>query len=117
MHVAAQMLLGENDFSAFRSAQCQALHARRELQAISVRRDAEVIEICVQANAFLHHMVRNIVGSLLMVGTGERPMEWIAELLAGRDRTMAGPTASARGLVFVGPLYPEKWHLPMEVSV
>ncbi|AXI83989.1 tRNA pseudouridine(38-40) synthase TruA [Xylella taiwanensis] len=117
MHAAAQMLLGENDFSAFRSAQCQALHARRELQAISVRRDDEVIEVCVQANAFLHHMVRNIVGSLILVGTGERPMEWIATLLAGRDRTMAGPTASPQGLVFVGPLYPAKWCLPTEVSL
>ncbi|HHW4678247.1 MAG TPA: tRNA pseudouridine(38-40) synthase TruA [Xylella sp.] len=117
MHAAAQMLLGENDFSAFRSAHCQALHARRELQWISVRRDGDVIEVCVQANAFLHHMVRNIVGSLILVGTGERPMEWIAELLACRDRSMAGPTASPQGLVFVGPLYAAKWCLPTDVSL
>ncbi len=116
MHEAAQALLGENDFGAFRSVQCQALHARRELQSISVRRDGEVIEICVQANAFLHHMVRNIVGSLILVGSGERPREWIAQLLAGRDRTVAGPTAPPQGLVFIGPLYPSQWALPAEVT-
>jgi tRNA pseudouridine38-40 synthase len=117
MHQAAQALLGENDFSAFRSVQCQALHARRELQWIEVRRDAEVIEISVQANAFLHHMVRNIVGSLILVGAGERPVEWIAELLAGRDRTVAGPTATPQGLVFIGPLYSADWRLPVEVTL
>lgn len=63
----------------------------------------------VQANAFLHHMVRNIVGSLLLVGRGEKPEAWIAELLAGRDRTVAGPTAPSGGLVFLGPLYPQQW--------
>jgi tRNA pseudouridine38-40 synthase len=117
MHDAAQALLGENDFSAFRSVQCQALHARRELQWIDVRRDGDLVEIGVQANAFLHHMVRNIVGSLILVGAGERPVEWIAELLAGRDRTLAGPTAPPQGLVFVGPLYPAEWRLPPEVTL
>lgn len=117
MHRAAQALLGENDFSAFRSAQCQALHARRELQAISVHRQGELVEINVQANAFLHHMVRNIVGSLLMVGAGEKPERWIGEVLAGRDRNRAGPTAPPQGLVFVGPLYPAQWQLPDEVTL
>ncbi len=116
MHEAAQALLGENDFSAFRSVQCQALHARRELQAIRVRREGEVLEVSVQANAFLHHMVRNIVGSLILVGTGEKPVTWIEQLLAGRDRTVAGPTAPPQGLVFIGPLYPAEWHLPAEVT-
>ena len=116
MHEAAQALLGENDFSAFRSAECQATHARRNLQAISVHRDGEVVELQVQANAFLHHMVRNLVGSLCLVGSGERPREWMAELLAGRDRTKAGPTAPSAGLVFVGPLYPALWQLPAEVT-
>lgn len=116
MQTAAQALLGENDFSAFRSVQCQALHARRNLQAIAVQRDGEVVEVQVQANAFLHHMVRNIVGSLILVGSGERPVDWIATLLAGRDRTVAGPTAPPQGLVFTGPLYPAEWHLPAEVT-
>ena len=109
MHRAAQPLLGEHDFNAFRSVQCQAAHARRDLQAICVRRDGEQLTVEVQANAFLHHMVRNLVGSLLMVGRGERPESWIAELLAGQDRTVAGPTAPAEGLVFEGPLYPARW--------
>ncbi len=116
MHAAAQALLGENDFGAFRSIQCQALHARRDLQAIAVQRHGEVVEVSVQANAFLHHMVRNIVGSLVLVGAGEQPVEWIAELLAGRDRTLAGPTAPPQGLVFVGPLYARQWQLPAEVT-
>lgn len=106
MHRAAQALLGENDFSAFRTVHCQAPHARRELQAITVSRDADVVTVEVQANAFLHHMVRNIVGSLLVVGRGDASEGWIAELLAGRDRTKAGPTAPSSGLVFLGPLYP-----------
>ena len=117
MHRAAQALLGENDFSSFRSIQCQALHARRELQAISVRREGEVVEVEVQANAFLHHMVRNIVGSLLLVGAGEQPEAWIAEVLAVRDRNQAGPTAPPQGLVFLGPLYPDLWQLPAEVTL
>ncbi len=116
MHAAAQALLGEHDFESFRSAQCQASHARRELQSISVTRSGDEVVMEVQANAFLHHMVRNIVGSLLPVGRGERPVEWIAELLAGRDRTQAGPTAPADGLVFVSPLYPPIWNLPAEIT-
>jgi len=117
MHRAAQALLGENDFSAFRTVHCQAPHARRDLQHIAVRRDGDIVEMEVQANAFLHHMVRNIVGSLLPVGRGDRPEGWIAELLAGRDRTVAGPTAPSAGLVFVGPRYPAECQLPAEVSL
>ena len=117
MHRAAQSLLGENDFNAFRTVHCQAPHAVRDLQAISIVRDGEQVLVEVRANAFLHHMVRNIVGSLLMVGRGERPEAWIAELLAGRDRTLAGPTAPADGLVFLGPLYPAMWNLPVEVTM
>jgi tRNA pseudouridine38-40 synthase len=116
MHEAAQALHGEHDFSAFRTVHCQAPHARRDLQAISVRREGDEVVIDVQANAFLHHMVRNIVGSLLEVGAGEQPGSWIAELLAGRDRTVAGPTAPSAGLVFLGPLYPPRWGLPAEVT-
>jgi tRNA pseudouridine38-40 synthase len=117
MHRAAQALLGEHDFSAFRTVHCQAPHARRDLQHISLRRDGDIVEMEVQANAFLHHMVRNIVGSLLLVGRGDQPEGWIAELLAGRDRTVAGPTAPSAGLVFVGPRYPVECQLPAEVSL
>ena len=116
MHAAAQSLVGEHDFSAFRTVHCQAPHARRDLQAISVARLGDEVVLEVRANAFLHHMVRNIVGSLLLVGRGERPAAWIAELLAGRDRTVAGPTAPSTGLVFLGPLYPPAHGLPDEVT-
>lgn len=117
MHRAAQTLLGENDFSAFRSSQCQATHAMRHMQAIAVRRDGEEVIVDVQANAFLHHMVRNIVGSLLLIGRGEKPESWLAELLHGRDRTVAGPTARPQGLAFIGPLYPAHWGLPAEATL
>lgn len=117
MHAAAQALPGERDFSAFRSAQCQATHARRNLQDISVTRVGDEVVVEVQANAFLHHMVRNIVGSLLMVGRGERPVAWIAELLEGCDRTVAGPTAPSAGLLFLGPRYPAECGLPAEVTL
>ncbi|QNP40376.1 tRNA pseudouridine(38-40) synthase TruA [Lysobacter solisilvae (ex Woo and Kim 2020)] len=121
MHRAAQALLGENDFSAFRTVHCQAPHARRELQDIRVSRDGDVVTVEVQANAFLHHMVRNIVGSLLVVGRGDAPEGWIAELLAGRDRTKAGPTAPSSGLVFLGPRYPaevvERFGLPAHIRL
>lgn len=116
MHRAAQALLGEQDFQSFRSAECQSAHGRRNMHALSVRRDGDVLSIDLQANAFVHHMVRNIVGSLLMVGSGERPEAWMAELLAARDRTQAGPTAPAAGLVFVGPLYDAACGLPARVT-
>jgi tRNA pseudouridine38-40 synthase len=117
MDRAARALVGEHDFSAFRTVHCQAPHPVRELQAIRVARDGDRVHVDVQANAFLHHMVRNIVGSLLPVGRGERPERWVAELLAGRDRAVAGPTAPSAGLVFEGPRYPREWGLPDDVSL
>ena len=116
MHAAAQALVGKHDFSALRSAQCQARHARRDLHEISVRRMGAILQIEVQANAFLHHMVRNIVGSLLLVGRGERSVDWIGQVLDGGDRGVAGPTAPAAGLLFVGPRYPREWGLPSDVT-
>ncbi|MGQ0801678.1 MAG: tRNA pseudouridine(38-40) synthase TruA [Pseudomarimonas sp.] len=117
MHTAAQTLVGEHDFSAFRTSQCQAKHPLRHLHSIRVERAGDIVSVDVQANAFLHHMVRNIVGSLLVVGCGEREIDWIAELLRGRDRTRAGPTAQAAGLTFVGPLYPVAWQLPADFTL
>ncbi|HMM58153.1 MAG TPA: tRNA pseudouridine(38-40) synthase TruA [Rudaea sp.] len=117
MHAAAQMLLGENDFSAFRTAACQARSPQRCVQAISVMREGDRVVLDIQANAFLHHMVRNIAGSLRVVGRREQPPEWIAQLLAGRDRSVAGPTSAAQGLVFLGPLYPAEFGLPADVSL
>ncbi len=116
MHAAAQALVGEHDFTAFRAIACQAAHARREVLAVSVRREDEQVIVEIEANAFLHHMVRNIVGSLLPIGRGEQDVGWMGELLAGRNREVAGPTAPASGLTFIGPRYEAHWGLPVEVS-
>ncbi len=112
MDRAAQHLLGEQDFSSFRAAGCQARHARREVQAVRVVRRGDLIGFEIQANAFLQHMVRNIVGSLLCVGRGEQPAEWLAQLLAWRDRTRAGVAAPPEGLYLVGVGYPDHPSLP-----
>ena len=112
MHEAAQALLGEHDFSAFRSSGCKANHPVREIQAVSVRRAGDRVILDVTANGFLYHMVRNIAGTLLPVGRGEQPVEWVAELLAGRDRRLAGVTASPDGLYFRGVRYPRQYGLP-----
>jgi tRNA pseudouridine38-40 synthase len=116
MHAAAQALLGRHDFSAFRTVACQARSPVRDLQSISVVREGERVVLEVRANAFLHHMVRNLAGSLLPIGRGERPVAWLAQLLEGRDRNLAGPTAAPQGLVFLGPIYPASHGLPDEVS-
>jgi len=113
MQEAAQALLGENDFSSFRSSACQSEHAMRFMKSIDVSAESSFVYIDIQANAFLHHMVRNIVGSLLKVGTGERPLTWMGELLALRDRTQAGPTAPAQGLYLVAVQYPHEYDLPV----
>ncbi|HET6632719.1 MAG TPA: tRNA pseudouridine(38-40) synthase TruA [Rhodanobacteraceae bacterium] len=117
MQAAAQALLGEHDFTSFRALSCQAPHARRSVNAIDVRRDGERVTVEIEANAFLHHMVRNIVGSLLPIGHGEHEVGWLGELLAGRDRAAAGPTAPASGLLFIGPRYEPRWGLPGEVTL
>lgn len=117
MHEAAQALCGENDFTTFRTVKCQAKHPNRDLHDISVKRSGDEVIVEVQANAFLHHMVRNIVGSLLVIGRGEKETGWMAELLALKDRTQAGPTAPAEGLVFLGAKYPAEWQLPAQVTL
>jgi tRNA pseudouridine38-40 synthase len=115
MQRASDCLIGEHDFSAFRTIACQARTPFRNVHAIRIDRIDDRVVIDIEANAFLHHMVRNIVGSLLPVGRGEKPQTWIAELLAGQDRSVAGPTASAAGLCFVSPVYPVSSGLPAEV--
>ncbi|MEO6799430.1 MAG: tRNA pseudouridine(38-40) synthase TruA [Rhodanobacter sp.] len=116
MHAAVQALLGAHDFSAFRALSCQAAHPRRSVLTASVQRQGEHVMVEIEANAFLHHMVRNIVGSLLLIGRGEQPVEWMGQLLAGRDRQVAGPTAPASGLTFIGPRYERHWGLPEGIS-
>ena len=117
MHEAAQAIVGEHDFSAFRAISCQAAHARRNGRNIRVFQDDIHIVVEIEANAFLHHMVRNIVGSLIPIGRGEQPVEWMAELLDGRNREVAGATAPAEGLTFLGPRYESHWGLPQEVTL
>lgn len=112
MAAAAVCLHGEHDFSSFRAQGCQAGHPRREIHALDVRRQGEFIHLDVAANAFLHHMVRNIAGTLLAVGRGERPVEWVKEVLEARDRTVAGITAPAAGLYLVQVQYPERFGVP-----
>ncbi len=112
MQRSAQQLLGERDFSSFRAAECQSSSAMRRLLAVDVRRSGADVCVVVTANAFLHHMVRNIVGSLLLIGSGQRPEGWLAEVLEARDRTLAGPTAPPQGLYLVGVEYPPQFGLP-----
>jgi tRNA pseudouridine38-40 synthase len=112
MQNAASRLIGEHDFSSFRAAGCQAKHAMRELQEITISREGKFVYVDIVANAFLHHMVRNIVGSLFEVGTTRQSPEWFTQLLAVKDRTKAGITAPACGLYFVSVDYPKVFELP-----
>ncbi|MDN5369331.1 MAG: tRNA pseudouridine38-40 synthase [Shewanella sp.] len=112
MHQAAQYLLGENDFTSFRAVQCQSKTPFRNLHRISVSRQGLYVIVDVEANAFLHHMVRNIVGSLLEVGLGNQPLDWLGQLLAMKDRTRAAATAKPQGLYLVHVTYPTHFGLP-----
>ncbi len=113
MHEAAQLLLGTHDFSSFRSAGCKANHPVREMQAIKVERDGQRVILSVTANGFLYHMVRNIAGTLMVVGKGEKPPEWVGSLLKARDRNLAGVTASPDGLYFADVRYPPAFDIPL----
>lgn len=112
MHEAAQHLLGENDFSSFRGASCQSRTPFRYLESIRVVRHQDLIWVEVKANAFLHHMVRNIVGALLEVGRGRKPESWIKEVLEAKSRGAAGVTAPANGLYLMRVDYPLGFGLP-----
>ena len=112
MHSAAQALVGEHDFSSFRAAECQAPTARRRVAHIAVERAGADLTVTVRANAFLHHMVRNIAGALIAVGTGNRSPLWIAELLEARDRRMGAVTAPPQGLYLAEVEYPDDFGIP-----
>ncbi len=116
MHQAAQALVGEHDFSSFRAAECQARSPLRQLYAIGVARYGEYVVVRVTANAFLHHMVRNIAGVLMAIGCSERPINWVEEVLAARDRRCGGVTAPAHGLYLAGVRYAAALGLPSESS-
>ena len=112
MREGARYLVGEHDFSAFRSSECQAKSPVRNISRLDVQRYNDVFQFTLEANAFLHHMVRNIVGCLVYVGKGKHPPEWIATLLAGRTRALAAPTFPAQGLYLSQVRYAAHWALP-----
>ena len=112
MQDAAARLLGEHDFTSFRAAACQALSPVKTVQRIAISRRGAYWRFEFQANAFLHHMIRNIMGCLVAVGQGLQPPEWISTVLAARSRDAAAPTFSPDGLYFLGPRYDARWGLP-----
>ena len=117
MQQGVSLLLGERDFSAFRSSQCESRTPMRCLREAMVTRKEDFVFIELAANAFLHHMVRNITGVLLRVGAGFHDPQWVAEVLLSRDRRQAAETASADGLYLVEVIYPSPWHFPKGRSV
>jgi len=116
MQAAAERLLGEHDFSAFRAAGCQASTAVRTINYISVSRQGDWLTLEVTANAFLQHMVRNIVGTLADIGLGEQPVEWVGDVLASRDRKAGGIAAPPYGLTLVSIEYPDSFAIPDAVA-
>jgi tRNA pseudouridine38-40 synthase len=112
MQDAAQALLGSHDFSAFRAAECQARSPVKTLDRLEITREGDMLRFELHADAFLHHMVRNLVGSLVYVGGGRQPARWLADVLASRDRSRAAPTFAAAGLYLTGVDYATRWNLP-----
>lgn len=112
MRAAAAYLLGEHDFTAFRAAECQAKSPVKHLHRLDIRREGELIVFELAANAFLHHMVRNLVGSLVYVGKGKHSPEWVRDVLESRSRALAAPTFAPDGLYFCSAEYDAKWGLP-----
>ena len=112
MQQAAKYLLGEHDFTSFRASACQALSPVKTLQRIEISRRGAYWRFEFEANAFLHHMIRNIMGCLLLVGQGKQAPEWMKDVLAALDRDAAAPTFSPDGLYFLGPRYAPHWGLP-----
>jgi tRNA pseudouridine38-40 synthase len=116
MRDAAQYLVGTHDFSAFRSIECQAKSPVRSMHSLDIVQSGDMFILTLRANAFLHHMVRNIVGTLIAVGQGKQAPEWIVDLLAQRDRSKAAPTFMADGLYLARVDYPAEWQLPQQAA-
>lgn len=121
MRAAAALLIGRHDFSSFRASACQALSPVKDLRRIAITRHGEG-DRCrwhfeFEADAFLHHMIRNLMGSLVRIGRGDERPDWIGQVLAARSRKVAAPTFSAAGLYFLGPLYDAQWGLPDEATL
>lgn len=117
---ATQRLIGEHDFSSFRASQCQALSPIKNISRIDIHQQITVNgaywRFDFEANAFLYHMIRNIMGTLVYVGAGRQPSEWVTEVLEAKNRKIAAPTFSADGLYFLGPCYEAKWQLPTKTN-
>lgn len=116
MQAAAAHLAGEHDFTSFRASSCQAKSPVKTLEPVRITRRGAYWRFDFQANAFLHHMIRNLMGCLLVVGQGLQPPGWMREVLAARSRDAAAPTFSPDGLYFLGPLYDAHWGLPDRVA-
>lgn len=112
MSAAAEQLLGEHDFSVFRSSDCQAKTPIKTIYALDIATQGKTIVLTIRANAFLHHMVRNIVGSLVYIGAGRQSVDWLGELLVSRDRALAAPTFAADGLYLAAIEYDQKFAIP-----
>jgi tRNA pseudouridine38-40 synthase len=112
MRESAAVLLGEHDFSSFRASACQALSPVKNLTRIHISQRGAYWRFDFEANAFLHHMIRNIMGCLLAIGQGQQPVQWMQEVLQARSRKAAAPTFSPAGLYFLGPVYEPHWGLP-----
>ena len=112
MQQAAESLIGEHDFSSFRASQCQALSPVKNISSIQITRRGSYWRLEFEANAFLHHMIRNIMGCMVQIGQGRKPPTWIVDVLNARDRKVAAPTFSPDGLYFMGPRYPAHWGMP-----
>lgn len=117
MREAATILLGEHDFTSFRASACQARTPVKNLMRVDIEQHGAYWRFDFEANAFLHHMIRNIMGCLIMIGDGRRQAQWLRTVLAARDRDAAAPTFSADGLYFLGPRYDAKWGLPESTVV
>ena len=111
MQAAAQTLLGEHDFSSFRASQCQSHTPVKTLRRLDIHRRGAFWRFEFEANAFLHHMIRNIMGCLVYIGQGSKPVDWMQEVLQARSRELAAPTFSPDGLYFLGPVYEPRWGL------
>ncbi len=114
---AANSLLGENDFSAFRAAECQAKSPVRVMDNVSIDQQQDIFRFHFVANAFLHHMIRNIVGALVYVGSGRKPVDWIQILIESKDRSLGAPTFSASGLYLDSVEYGAQWGIPEGASL
>ncbi|HSI58110.1 MAG TPA: tRNA pseudouridine(38-40) synthase TruA [Ideonella sp.] len=112
MQAAAALLIGEHDFSSFRSSECQALSPVKQMRRIHIERRGAYWRFEFEASAFLHHMVRNLMGCLVAVGSGAKPAGWMAEVIAARSRDAAAPTFAPDGLYFVGPVYDAHHGIP-----